>query len=313
MIKVAVIAVYYGKLPNWFNLWVKSCEYNPTIDFLFFTDQEIENIPKNLKIYNISFENLKKIIEKKLDMKISLERPYKLCDFRPMYGVIFYEYLKGYDYWGNCDIDVIFGDIRYFLEKYKIEDYERFLYLGHLSLYKNTEKSNNYFRLSGSNCGDWKEVVSNSKNYLFDEWSGIYGIYKKNNIPMFEKRIFADISMIYKRFRLALNDKNYDQQVFYWENGKIYRSYYLDSKIQDEEFIYIHFKKRKMDILDLEENKTVSFYISSNGFYEKFSKKVKLEDIDKYNHFSGKIKEKAEISIFNLKIILETIKNKFKN
>ena len=27
---------------------------------------------------------------------------------------------------------------------------------------------------------------------------------------MFEERIFADISMIYKRFRLALNDKNYD-------------------------------------------------------------------------------------------------------
>ena len=76
---------------------------------------------------------------------------------------------------------------------------------------------------------------------------------------MFEKRIFADISMIYKRFRLALDDKNYDKQIFYWENGKVYRSYYLDKDLHKEEFIYIHFKKRKMNIFNLERDKTRYF------------------------------------------------------
>lgn len=311
MTKIAIIAVYYGKLPEWFRLWIKSCEYNQTIDFLFFTDQEIENTSENIKIYNISFNNLKELIKNKLGMKISLECSYKLCDFKPIYGAIFSDYLKGYDYWGHCDIDLIFGDIRYFLEKYELENYERFLHLGHFSLYKNTEKSNNYFKLSGSKCGDWRIVVSNSRHFAFDEWAGIYGIYKKNNITMFEKRIFADISMIYKRFRLALDDKNYDKQIFYWENGKVYRSYYLDKDLHKEEFIYIHFKKRKMNIFNLERDKTRSFYISSNGFYEKFEKETKLEDIDKYNYFPGKMKEKIELFIFNFKEFIKKIKNKF--
>ena len=33
-------------------------------------------------------------------------------DLRPAYGVLFEEYLDGYDFWGHCDLDVLFGRIR---------------------------------------------------------------------------------------------------------------------------------------------------------------------------------------------------------
>ena len=36
--KVCVIGVYFGKLPEYFNLWLKSCEYNKDIDFLIVSD-----------------------------------------------------------------------------------------------------------------------------------------------------------------------------------------------------------------------------------------------------------------------------------
>ena len=45
-------------------------------------------------------------------MQVTLDRPYKLCDFKPAYGFIFGEYLKEYDYWGHCDIDIVWGDLR---------------------------------------------------------------------------------------------------------------------------------------------------------------------------------------------------------
>lgn len=302
--KIVVIAIYYGQLPEWFNLWLKSCEYNKNIDFIFITDQEVKDTPINVQVLKITFEKLKKLISKKLEYDIILEKPYKLCDFRPMYGLIFEEIVKEYDYWGHCDIDLIFGDIEYFIEKYNIERYEKFLHLGHLSLYKNTYENNRNFKRDVIGMKNWKEVVTDGKNFYFDEWSGIYKVYKQYNIPMFENRIFADISMIYKRFRLALKDINYDYQVFYWENGKVYRNYIKNSDILSDEFIYIHFKKRKLKNNIFNSNNIEGFYITNNGFFEK-KKKITKEEIKNYNLFQGKIREKIELFLFNLKELLK--------
>ena len=171
--------------------WLKSYENNSSIDFFLVTDVKDLEIPNNVHIINISLKGLKALTEKKLNMEISLEKPYKICDFRPAYGIIFQDYLKEYDYWGHCDFDLIWGDIRSFIESYEIEKYDKFLHLGHLSLYRNTYKCNNYYKLPGSECGDYKEVFKSNENYAFDETGGIYCIYKKNNIPMFEDRIFG--------------------------------------------------------------------------------------------------------------------------
>ena len=40
MKSIAFIVPYFGKLPSMFNYWLKSVEYNPSIDFLIFTDCE---------------------------------------------------------------------------------------------------------------------------------------------------------------------------------------------------------------------------------------------------------------------------------
>ena len=49
--KICVIGVYLGTLPRYFSLWLKSCENNPSIDFLLFTDQVLGGMPSNVKIY----------------------------------------------------------------------------------------------------------------------------------------------------------------------------------------------------------------------------------------------------------------------
>ena len=38
-------------------------------------------------------------------------KAYKLCGCKPFYGVIHKEELRGYDYWGFGDIDLIYGDL----------------------------------------------------------------------------------------------------------------------------------------------------------------------------------------------------------
>ena len=308
MKKIVIIGVYFGTFQKNFNLWLKSCEYNPTIDFKIFTNQNLKSKIKNVEYINMPFEKFNKLIKKKIGNNFAVSSPYKCCDFKPVYGIILEDYIKEYVFWGHCDFDMIFGDIRHFITDEILEKYDKILPLGHLSLYRNTTEVNNRYMDEGSNVGNYKEVFSRSKNVAFDELCGIGQIYIKNNYSFYNKRIFADISIMHKRFCLALNDKNYKYQVFYWEKGHIYRAYEENNKIKTEEFIYIHFKQRKY-LEDLVNNKNDNFYICDLGFITKAEGLPTLSDIKKYNKYKCQIYEIIEKVIFKIKFTIKgTIK-----
>lgn len=48
---------------------------------------------------------------------ISSDNPsyYKVIDLKPMFGVLFKHHLRHFKFWGHCDNDLIFGDLRKFL------------------------------------------------------------------------------------------------------------------------------------------------------------------------------------------------------
>lgn len=90
MKKCCFIIPYFGKLPNYFQLFLKSCEYNPDFNWILFTDDYYKfNYPQNVKVVYTSFEKLRKRVAEKFDFPISLEKPYKLCDYKPAYGYLF--------------------------------------------------------------------------------------------------------------------------------------------------------------------------------------------------------------------------------
>lgn len=181
MVKVCVICVYFGTFPNYFDLYLKSCEQNTTIDFLFVTDQKINNTPKNFKVLYTTLDEFRNLALTKMGFEVALSTPYKLCDYKPVYGLILEDYLEGYDYWGHSDCDLIWGDIRYFIDAYHIEEYDKFLPMGHLSLYRNTKKCNDFYMLSGSEIGDYKHVYFTNESCLFDEALGVNQIFKRHN------------------------------------------------------------------------------------------------------------------------------------
>lgn len=293
-----IIGVYFGKLPSSIRLFLKSCSYNKKIDYIFFTDQKLDNVPANVTIIKMTLNEMSILASKKLNIEnICLKKPYKCCDFKPAYGVIFEDYIKNYQFWGYCDFDLIFGNIDGVINKDVWDKYDRILPLGHLSFYRNTKEVNTRYKKEGSKVGSYLKVFTTDKSYVFDESGGITSIYKKNNFASFEERVFADISIIYKRFRLALKDKNYAHQVFYWENGHIYRAYIdtRERKICKDEFAYIHFKRRKRMIVFVKNiEECNSFFITYAGF---FPKKVGLptaKEIRQYNKYRGRLFETLE-------------------
>lgn len=64
MEKIAILTVYYGELPPYFDLWLRSCEFNETIDFYVVTDNKLYNLPKNVNIIDITLKDFCTLAEK---------------------------------------------------------------------------------------------------------------------------------------------------------------------------------------------------------------------------------------------------------
>lgn len=296
--KIAIVVVYFGKLPNCFPLWVKSCTYNPTIDFYIFTDQNISELPANVFEVSMSIVEIRNRASSVLGFEAVLSRPYKCCDYRPLYGLIFKDYLSSYDYWGHCDIDLIFGDLQHFFKQYHLYEFDKFGVLGHLSLFKNIDNVNTAYTIPNKYI-NYRDVYVNEKNYAFDE-SLIYNIMKDAGFKVFTKRIFIDIATMYHRYRMidiyTLDKKaiNYPLQTFLWENGKVFHVFIKNSKIYREEYIYVHFQKRPDYELVSNILKYNSFYITNHGFISKQDDELTAKIIEDLNSYPGKVYEMFE-------------------
>lgn len=258
MKKIAFIIPYFGEFNNYFELFLKSCEYNHTIDFLIFTDNRKEyNYPKNVKVHYMNFQELKAKFQSKIDFRISLERPYKLCDYRPAYGFFFEDYLKGYDFWGFCDTDLIFGNIRKFYTDEMLDRYDKIGIFGHASIIRNDKNINQIFRKTNR----YVEVFSSSKNSslnggAFDEEfrNSINSLLIGNGYKVYKKEMQANIYTKSSDFRLTqyiLDTNEYviekkKKSVFVFDHGNLFR--YNQETREKIEYLYIHMQARKMKL-----------------------------------------------------------------
>lgn len=254
---IAFIIPYIGKLPNNFQLWLNTCRHNPTIDFLLFTDDRTEyDYPKNVKTWYMSLEEMKSLFQEKFDFHLAIDRPYKFCDFRPAYGEIFSEYLSGYDFWGHCDIDLLWGNMRKFLTDEILENYDRIYSRGHCSLYRNSEVVNAWYRtLPNNGYQDWKEVFQTPLSRCFDEWAGHCGggisfIIKTNGIDIYDEVDSADIVVKKGKFEVNRWKSQYKKLFFHYIDGSLFAC----TKTFKKEVMCVHFQKRTLKILNTKDD-----------------------------------------------------------
>lgn len=255
MYTIRLISCYFGELKPEFYLWLNSCRYNKSIDFLFVTDQKVDlsNCPENVEIMRTTLRDIKHTADEIFSLNVELSTPYKLCDYKVAYGLIFADKLKDYDFWGYCDSDMVLGQIRKFVTDEILEIYDKILPLGHLSIYRNTEEVNRKF-MECPDIMDYKEVFSSVKIFQFDETPGIYSMYKSRGWKMLKYIPFVDIvagynyrltKYIYAKRLYRISVKNHSHQVFCFDRGKVLE-YYSDKKgvLDQKEYIYIHSSKR---------------------------------------------------------------------
>lgn len=243
--KVCFIIPYFGKLPKGFQVYLNTCGNNPEFDFLLFTnDRSSYNYPKNVHVTYMEFIELKEMFQKHFDFKISLERPYKLCDYKAAYGDIFQDYIGKYDFWGHCDIDLLWGKISHFYndELFKVHDHLGFE--GHCQLFRNTKRINRLYRIIDKEIDcDYVEVYSNDKSYGFDE-RPLNRIFKKYCDKNYYKINFANLNKYDYAFHLSNyipeDDYKNKHQIFEYKDSMILRHYVYKNQIFTEEFCYLH-------------------------------------------------------------------------
>lgn len=309
--RILLFAPYFGSLPDHFPLWLRSCEYNPTIDWVVFVDRMPDvTVPANVKMIEMKFQDFCAIISNRMEMPVAIYDAYKLCDFKPAYGYIFDDLVKEYDYWGNCDIDLIFGDIRKFITDDILQRHEKILFCGHLTIYKNTPVINQLFMYQNE-LVDYKKVFSDPECCFFDEHGGMDLIAKAARVKQYSNIVYADISHKYNKLTLT-ELHNHEHQVFYWENGEVFREY-LDDRYKTarkDSFAYIHFQKRKM-IMEDNTLDAASFFITPDGFRVKTIMNLSMADFSRYNQKRLKLLDFYWYNSKRVKNKLKRIQNSF--
>lgn len=241
MDKALIIIPYFGKLPNWFQPFLNSCN-SELLYFLLITDDRTEyDYQSNFQVVYSTFSDFKIFFTKDLDREILLETAYKLCDYKPLYGKVFSEYIKNYKYWGYCDIDIIFGDIDFFLRPFFEKGFDKLFRFGHLSIYRNSPEINHIYADRRLNF-NFEFVRNTTIACNFDEVS-INEIFIKTGKRYIPQQLFENVNVNYSNFAVG-NGLPLVPQLIVKLGTKLFICELINNKINYREILYVHFMWR---------------------------------------------------------------------
>ncbi|WP_417861547.1 DUF6625 family protein [Winogradskyella sediminis] len=264
MKSIVLIVPYIGKWPLWFDAHLVSIAKNPSINWLFITDCAIPDVyPENVRFVPSTLESLNNKINDVLGVKVPLS-PRKLCDVRPAYGEIFQEYISDYDFWGFCDVDIIWGNIRGYvsddiLSNYDIISSRKEAVAGHFTILKNNPEINSIYL----SIPEFKELLSLNKLMRIDEEAFTFHLKNEKKHAKF-KIWWEDYLMNHNNGKAH---QEYCLDKWLWKEGKI-----LEVKNEEpiNEVMYLHFInwKRTMKYSEVSYlDNPKQFYISYNGMH----------------------------------------------
>lgn len=239
--RVVLIIPYFGRIPDYFELWLRSAEANPDFTFFLYTDLPFPvREDSNVKIKHITFAQIKQLIRQKCGADSIVGDPYKLCDYKPAFGELFAEDIEGFDFWGFCDVDVILGNLKHYLPDEHLDRHDKLYSHGHFCLMRNNGKMNSLYRKVYPGVVDFE--YTRRTNYVchFDENGTIaYAPEYDGEIRFYNRWSFYDVPA--NEYRMMLGE---NETYAVWKDGTL--MLYQVGAEKPREIMYIHLQKRKM-------------------------------------------------------------------
>ena len=246
MKSIVIIFPYFGQLPVQYGMWRASALRNPSVDFMFFTDANIEPAP-NIIVHHMQFVRFQELFRNKFDFPIVLDRPYKLCEYKQAYGFVLQDYIRNYDFWGFGDLDLVYGDLRHFITDEALS-HKFLLGWGHLSLFHNEEDTNTYFMKKEEGYQYYKDAFSTSRITFFDEFdhkgcSDKWRDYRPDDC-WFENP-FDNVSKPKQSYHFNSLNHEWQRVLFEHEGCKLYMIRRHNGEWERRETLYAHFQHRQ--------------------------------------------------------------------
>jgi len=308
MKSIVLIVPYIGKWPFWFDAYLISISKNPTVHWLFITDCGIPaSFPDNVRFIPSTLQEVNKKIDSVLDTKVPLT-PRKLCDIRPAYGKVFQEYIKEYDFWGFCDVDIVWGDIRKFITNEMLSNYDiissrKEALSGHFTIIRNNDKLNNYYKTIPN-----YDYLIRQKRYMWaEEQVFTKHLHSQKNTTNTPKVFWNTILCNQENGRDSHQEYYLDKWL--WKEGKMLE---LQNNQPVNEVMYLHFInwKRTMKYSEITyKDNPKQFYISYKGIHlethSKFTKKLnRFKNLyDGYYVLVRRIKLKKKMMSFKKRVM----------
>lgn len=257
MIKSAIVVPYFGKWPEWFELYLHSAANNPDLDIIFFSDIPLPaNAPSNIQYHYTTFKEYCGRVSEKLGIDFHPDNPYKLCDLKPFYLYIHQDELKEYEYVGWGDIDLVYGKLDHFftdemMRRYKILSTHLDRFSGHFTLIKNSKE----MIMKPFKIWRWKWILENQKNYGLDErlltryYTPLLILPRILKIRFGGKKITSLYKFLSRQLYPQYHFKEYHTTPFRSTNDYFYHNGQVNSS-NGNELPYLHFlffKKTQYD------------------------------------------------------------------
>jgi hypothetical protein len=272
---IGILLPYFGQVPEWWALYLKGVMINPAIDFIIISDC-IRSAPglNNLICVSSTLMEIQKRASDALHMEVTLKSHKKLCDLKPMYGKIFSDLVRSYDFWGFGDLDLVYGRLMYFIAPHiqtsDIMSFRSRWLSGSLVLVRNIPKMNSLFEQSRI----WREIVANPSHIGFGE---LCGMRYKQRLAGIE---FDKLKGSEESFSAVVDRTQRSGQVKLWSSDVAKESLSKNCQLEwtpnglfeigkGREWAYYHmvFDKNRFFKKTVSFTPNDKFYISSTGFY----------------------------------------------
>jgi hypothetical protein len=272
---ICLLNPYFGKWPVYFDLYLYTVVKQENLQVILFTDIEYQGqLPDNVKIVPMTLDEFNQLASDKLDLDINVVNPYKLCDLRPAYGLIFEDYIYDYTHWAWGDLDLIYGRMFDLLPRdwrdYDVLSLREDWVTGSFAVFKNSKYVNNLFRKSKS----YIEFFTSPDHKGFDECLNLYHVLRgedPNYILTCDSR--ESFTWVVRKEEDEHNIKVYSKKMIKEYIGIDDFVEYKDGRIRQkdgQEFLYYHYISEKQTFMfDFPKWSTIPehFYINRYGFF----------------------------------------------
>ena len=254
--QVRIVVNYFGTPPAIFQLWLDSVGTNVKVQWLLFTDIDMSDyqVPSNVKVFRSDFGTMKRRIQAAIPFAVRYEKPYDFCALKPLIPIIFKEELKGADFWGWADLDVIFGDLTPVLDLAE-QGYDKVMPNGHFSIVRNTPELSEF--ILKHRCTHAAVAIGEKGLPCYDERDfrftvmHEYGARQASEIvpyihlyPRWGHFSF-NVSFAASRL-LGLGNDGTCPVLFTWSEGRLLGHFVAHGGVKSLELAYVHFFKRNI-------------------------------------------------------------------